>query len=330
MNATHSDHPCKRLRLDILALESAFESSAGQPAWLDDERISAFLDRETGEVVFPEPAEEDFDVDDERWIEIPTDAGGLSYQDLEEFVASLDDTSRQTDLGKVIHGRGAFRRFKDYMYNSGDIELRHAWRWFETRKLRERIVAWLAQAGIEAEWGCDIFAPPALPDPRPALLAAVLEFVGRANRLKGIRRIALIGSLATVKAQPKDVDLLVVVEDSLQLEALAKMKRQLAGKIMQSDESRGTDVFLANPSGEYLGRICHWKECRPGIRMSCQALHCGRRNFLCDDLQVVKLNLQRATRQSLELWPHPGPGDSATQVPADVVRLLLAPLGWNG
>jgi hypothetical protein len=51
----------------------------------------------------------------------------------------------------------------------------------------------------------------------------------------------------------------------------------------------GADVFLASPCGAYLGRACHWKVCQPGVRMRCDALHCGRRPYLHDDLKMTEL-----------------------------------------
>ena len=95
-------------------------------------------------------------------------------------------------------------------------------------------MAWLEEAEIEPQWDGDIFEPPAPTNRRPELLSAVLDFVRRAQRLDGIRRIALLGSLATDKRQPKDVDLVVVVDDTIPLGPLARCKRQLQGKTMQT------------------------------------------------------------------------------------------------
>ena len=52
-----------------------------------------------------------------------------------------------------------------------------------------------------------------------------------------------------------------------------------------AQSQNGGDIFLAGPKGNYLGRTCHWKNCGPGIRMSCDALHCGQRHYLHDDLR---------------------------------------------
>jgi hypothetical protein len=71
-----------------------------------------------------------------------------------------------------------------------------------------------------------------------------------------------------------------VTEDA-DLAPLARLGRRLQGRAQTLN--RGGEVFLADPKGKYLGRICPWKNCGPGIRLSCDALHCGRRHYLHDD-----------------------------------------------
>src|ERR1700683_3992682 len=117
---------------------------------------------------------------------------------------------------------------------------------------------------------------------RAFLIGELLTFVTRARTTPGVRRVALVGSLATAKASPKDADLLLWVDDGADLAPLAAIARRLKGKA-QSRNS-GADIFIVNAKAEYLGRICHYRDCRPGIRISCRALHCGRRAHLCDDL----------------------------------------------
>jgi hypothetical protein len=136
---------------------------------------------------------------------------------------------------------------------------------------------------------------------RSVLLAGVQTFVTRACGLPGVRRIALIGSLATAKPNPKDADVLVWVEDVADLAPLAAAGRQLKG----SAQSRngGADIFLVNPAGTYQGRTCGYRDCRPGIRMSCRAQQCGRRPHLCDDLQVVTLPADVIAAPPADLWP---------------------------
>ena len=138
-----------------------------------------------------------------------------------------------------------------------------------------------------------------------------------------MKRIALIGSLATPQPSPKDVDLLVTVTDDMDLAPLAKAARQLNGRAMQSGRSRGGDVFLADPSGNYLGRACLWKECGPGIRQSCDALHCGQRHYLHDDLRAITLEPALIQTPPIELWPAVV---TRVEVPADVEVVLLKPV----
>ena len=123
---------------------------------------------------------------------------------------------------------------------------------------------------------------------RTRLITEALAFVRAASKIPGVTRIALIGSMTTNKADPKDVDMLVTVTDDADLVPLARIGRRLQGRAQTMN--RGGEVFLADERGNYLGRICPWKECAPGIRMRCDALHCGWRPHLHDDLKAVKLS----------------------------------------
>jgi hypothetical protein len=247
----------------------------------------------------------------------------LEYGALDEFVDSLPDDPLRGQLARAIRGKGAFRRFKDIVFGGGNVKLKHRWEWFETRRKREHIVEWLRSENIDPQWGRDIFEAPPLPNKRAVLLRAVLDFVRDARNLTGVRRIALLGSLTTPKAIPKDVDVLIEVSDDLPLDKLARSSRRLLGKTMATGDSCGTDVFLCNPQGEYLGRICSWKQCAPGIRQACQAQHCGRREYLYDDLQIVRLDPTLIAKPPLELWPEI---IAHVEIPDDVREELVAAL----
>jgi len=62
----------------------------------------------------------------------------------------------------------------------------------------------------------------------------------------------------------------------------------------------GADIFLADVTGRYLGRICQ-RECHP--RVACLAQHCGRREHLNDDLHVVTLSKELIAAPPVDLWP---------------------------
>ncbi len=160
-----------------------------------------------------------------------------------------------------------------------------------------------------------------LPPIRTHLLAGVLTFTQTACRLSGVTRIALIGSLTTRKPDAKDADMLVTLAEDADLTLLAAQGRKLLGHAQS--RGRGADIFLANAGGDYLGRLCQWKRCGPDARASCDALHCGQRPYLCDDLDAVCLRSSLIAAPPIELWPQVVTRVSA---PMDVEAGVLAPL----
>ena len=164
------------------------------------------------------------------------------------------------------------------------------------------------------------FAPrPSVSDPRPHLLEAVLAFVRAARSTPGVLRIALLGSLATDKPMPKDADVLVTIDPAIDLGPLARLGRRLKGTAQTIN--LGADIFLADAAGRYMGRICHYRECRP--RVACRALSCGRRQHLNDDLQIVTLSPTLVGAPPIDLWPRIV---ARCAVPADTHALLVAKL----
>ncbi|HEY3230524.1 MAG TPA: hypothetical protein VGJ87_14975 [Roseiflexaceae bacterium] len=160
---------------------------------------------------------------------------------------------------------------------------------------------------------------------RPYLLAGVLRFVRAARTVEGVGRIALIGSLATDKRNPKDADLLITIRDTADLAPLAMLGRKLQGHAQQ--RNRGGEVFLCAEEGVYLGRTCPWKDCRPFVRLRCDAQHCGLRSYLHDDLQTITLPPSLIATPPIELWPQLV---ARVPVPDDVEQLLLTPLRAAG
>ena len=142
-----------------------------------------------------------------------------------------------------------------------------------------------------------------------------------ARKLAGVTRIALIGSLTTGEPDPNDADLLVTVTDEADLAPLATLGRRLLGRAQSIN--RGGEVFLADPENRYLGRICPWKECAPGVRMRCDALHCGQRHYLHDDLKAIRLKREVVASPPIVLWPTI---TACVPIPGDVERELIAPL----
>jgi hypothetical protein len=340
----------RRLKIDRMDLEQAFEGGSSETIY--------YLDTESGEVLAvdddsrqvleqlreeagPDDKLEDLLLDSglpdwqkqaveaaawaeesfgTRVVEVPPVESRDSLRDMAALTQSLQDAKLRAELERALDGRGAFRRFKDVL--GGDLRTREDWFEFKRQRLREHMAEWLASLDIEPVWE-EPPPPPPQPPLRQQLLEAVLLFVRSASRLAGVKRIALIGSLTTLEPRPSDVDLLVTVTEDLDLAPLAKAARQLSGRAMQTGGSRGGDVFLANVAGNYLGRTCPWKECGPGIRMSCQAQHCGQRHYLYDDLQNIQLESAVIQAPPIELWPAVVP---RVEVPADVEEVLLKPI----
>jgi hypothetical protein len=160
---------------------------------------------------------------------------------------------------------------------------------------------------------------PSVAEPRRTLLLAVCAFVRAAQVCPGVLRIALIGSLATSKAIPKDADVLVTIDNTMDLTELARAGRRLKGSAQTIN--LGADIFLADVTGCYLGRICHYRECHP--RVACLAQNCGRREHLNDDLHVVTLSKELLAGPPIDLWPNVV---RRVTVPPDAEALLLTEL----
>ncbi len=159
---------------------------------------------------------------------------------------------------------------------------------------------------------------PSVSNPRPHLLEAVLTFVRSARSTPGVLRIALLGSLATDKPMPKDADVLVTIDAAVDLDPLARLGRRLKGTAQTIN--LGADIFLADAAGRYMGRICHYRECRP--RVACRALSCGLRQHL-NDVQIVTLSPTLVSAPPIDLWPRIV---ARCAVPTDTHALLVAKL----
>jgi hypothetical protein len=240
---------------------------------------------------------------------------------MEDFITTVEDEDLRDRLEQAISGRGAFRYFKDVL--ARHFHERERWHAFKDTRLEQRVLDWLASHDIEpiieplpVE---ESTQPP--PSNRALLIAEVLSFVRAASGLPGVLRIAVIGSLTTDEPDPKDVDMLVTVADDADLAPLAKLARKLQGHAQGFN--RGGEVFLADHEDNYLGRTCPWKRCGPGIRASCDALHCGRRHYLHDDLETICLSKDLVSLPPLELWPEVV---TRVPVPEDVERAVIVPL----
>jgi len=149
---------------------------------------------------------------------------------------------------------------------------------------------------------------------RQPLLDGLRRFVASARQIAGVRRIAVLGSIVTAKPDPKDIDVLVVVADDADLAPLARCSRRLQGHAQGFN--RGADE-----RGRYIGRTCRWKDCRPGVRQACDALHCGRRPYLHDDLDAIGLNTDVVLSPPVTVSPFV---ERQIALPPDVEEVIAA------
>jgi Uncharacterised protein family (UPF0158)/Nucleotidyltransferase domain len=143
-----------------------------------------------------------------------------AYEDMADFIGRVRDPRTRDLLERAIAGRGAFRRFKDALYEFPD--LRQAWFAFHDTRMGRRAIEWLAGQGLVEQSVADRELE-ARQDPELPRLAAGFDPVeiaeaaaGDLRRLYGarLRGVLLFGSWARGDAHPEsDIDLLVVLDE---------------------------------------------------------------------------------------------------------------------
>jgi len=137
----------KALNINLDELCEAMENSSYEHEY--------FLDLETGEILFisdymddegsrelKDRVEEDF----ERYELIPKAESYEGYQDMVDFIATIDNERLAELLEVAINGKGAFRRFKDVLLDYP--EERERWFKFKDERMEERALEWLDDIGI--------------------------------------------------------------------------------------------------------------------------------------------------------------------------------------
>ncbi len=167
----------RKLKIDWSDLGLAFETSSWEAQY--------YLDVETGEIVLitddirshldhPDSDFEPVEWEKElievakrveesrgtRYLEIPHQDSHEGYRDMERFIATVHDQRLRDRLERTIHGRGAFRRFKDTVSENPE-ELKR-WYAYTERCVYEQMVDWLESEDIEPT---NPQEPPEVPEP---------------------------------------------------------------------------------------------------------------------------------------------------------------------
>jgi hypothetical protein len=137
----------KVLNIDLGELCEVMEDSSYEQDY--------FLDLETGEILsvseytddeatarLKEQIEEEFD----RYEQIPKAESREGYEDMADFVATVDHEHVAELLEVAINGKGAFRRFKDVLLDYP--EERERWFKFKVDRMEERALEWLEDIGV--------------------------------------------------------------------------------------------------------------------------------------------------------------------------------------
>jgi len=132
----------KLLRIDLDELCSAVEDSSYEHEY--------YLDLETGEILLfsdymddeeTEKLRDRIDEEPDRYEQIPKAESREGYEDMQDFIATVEDEHFAELLDVAINGKGAFRRFKDVLLSyPGERE-----RWFKFKDDRKqgRALEWL-------------------------------------------------------------------------------------------------------------------------------------------------------------------------------------------
>jgi hypothetical protein len=198
--------------VDLGDLANALEDHSFEHSW--------WLDPETGEIVLwsdysREQGEPEPEVRGLTPIEPIVSHEG--YRDMEDFIALVRDPRARELLERAIEGRGAFRRFKDTLFEFR--ELREAWFRFHDARMERRALEWLADEGMVDRKAAERAMPgdPELPEISgpfdPFAIARTVAADLRELYGARLRKVLLFGSWARGDAHPEsDIDLLVVLD----------------------------------------------------------------------------------------------------------------------
>ncbi len=76
-----------------------------------------------------------------------TVSASAKKNDLVDFIDTVNNLRLRDRLERAIHGKGAFRRFKDVLYDNP--EERERWFKFQDDRMHRRVLDWLESEGIE-------------------------------------------------------------------------------------------------------------------------------------------------------------------------------------
>ena len=122
---------------------------------MTDQYSEYFLDKRTGEIEYvsdmgmtQKEQEEIYDrLDEHGFYRLPTSFDIRDYDIMEDFVETLTGSAHDK-LARAIQGKGAFRRFKNMVY---DLGIDQQWYDFQASAYKRKAAVWCEENGIEYE-----------------------------------------------------------------------------------------------------------------------------------------------------------------------------------
>lgn len=95
---------------------------------------------------YEELSEDEIDELFEKSIILPTQYKINEYQIMVDFIETLDNLEIKDNLHRLIQGKGAFRRFKDYYL---EMDIIQKWYDFRNKRYKEIAIDWCKQNELE-------------------------------------------------------------------------------------------------------------------------------------------------------------------------------------
>ncbi len=131
--------------IDIEEVATALQDQTDfEHRWLVDPRTGglSFWTSDTGI-----DGENPVELDDLDLIPIDPLPSHVWFEDMVDFAGGISDLSVGTQLAQALQGRGAFRRFKNQIYQRHP-DLIATWHEFRDIRAQRRAVAWLLDEGL--------------------------------------------------------------------------------------------------------------------------------------------------------------------------------------
>jgi hypothetical protein len=186
------------VQVDLAELAAALDDRSPDVRW--------WIDPGTGRIAAGAPQA--------GWVAVERTSAREGYQDMADFTAGVQHRRAAELLDRALNGRGAFRRFKNALFEFPEV--RDQWFRFRDARARRRALAWLAEAGVVAPPVAEAAAA-AYPDPAPenedlpALLAAELS----AHYGERLHQVLLVGAWASGEGSVESAMELLVVLDAV-------------------------------------------------------------------------------------------------------------------